>query len=379
MKKALAILVFAALSSPIIGQTTSITAVVTDSNSVNWVNATCTATWIGTGKAIDLNGKSFTTKPTCAVDSSASLTVTVQDVAYIAPPASTWRFCVTPATSQAVTGCTNIAATGASESITTQITAAITPPNVTGGILAQAYADSEVQAVGGNMYYNIVTPAFRCYSTSWATCGGGGGGSGTVTSFSSGNLSPLFTSSVATATTTPALTFTLSNAAAYSLIFNNSASPAAPAYVALSSLPVAQFPTLNQATTGNAATSTNMSTSGSANQVWGMNSGGSAQGWQTVSGGSAFSAITGSTNTTAAMLCGTGCSLGPTGTGTVTATAMTGTGSLQGVAALQEGTGSLAGITLPTNYSGWVGPPSGTAAYFSQMPITAPSALSVYA
>ncbi len=38
-----------------------------------------------------------------------------------------------------------------------------------------------------------------------------GGGSGTVTSFSAGNLSPLFTSNVATSTTTPALTFSLSN------------------------------------------------------------------------------------------------------------------------------------------------------------------------
>lgn len=36
-------------------------------------------------------------------------------------------------------------------------------------------------------------------------------GSGTVTSFSAGNLSPLFTTSVATATTTPALTFSLTN------------------------------------------------------------------------------------------------------------------------------------------------------------------------
>lgn len=39
---------------------------------------------------------------------------------------------------------------------------------------------------------------------------GGGGGTGTVTSFSAGNLSPLFTTSVATATTTPALSFALS-------------------------------------------------------------------------------------------------------------------------------------------------------------------------
>ena len=43
-------------------------------------------------------------------------------------------------------------------------------------------------------------------------------------------------------------------------------------------------PTLNQTTTGNAATATNLSTNGTAGQVWGMNSGGSAQGWQ--SGGS---------------------------------------------------------------------------------------------
>lgn len=44
--------------------------------------------------------------------------------------------------------------------------------------------------------------------------GGGGGGSGTVTSFSAGNLSPLFTTAVATATSTPALSFALSNQAA---------------------------------------------------------------------------------------------------------------------------------------------------------------------
>jgi hypothetical protein len=42
-------------------------------------------------------------------------------------------------------------------------------------------------------------------------------------------------------------------------------------------------------------------------------------------GSTAFSALTGSTNTTAAMLVGTGASLGPTGTGTVTANALSGT------------------------------------------------------
>lgn len=39
--------------------------------------------------------------------------------------------------------------------------------------------------------------------------GGGGGGGGTVTSFTAGNLSPLFTTSVVNETTTPSLSFTL--------------------------------------------------------------------------------------------------------------------------------------------------------------------------
>lgn len=64
----------------------------------------------------------------------------------------------------------------------------------------------------------------------WTTPGGGG----TVTSFSAGTLSPLFTTSVATSTTTPALTFTLSNAAANTVFGNFTGSSAAPAFGKLS-------------------------------------------------------------------------------------------------------------------------------------------------
>lgn len=57
--------------------------------------------------------------------------------------------------------------------------------------------------------------------------------SGTVTSFSAGTLSPLFTTSVATATSTPALTFALSNAAAHTFMGNNTGSTGAPSYAAI--------------------------------------------------------------------------------------------------------------------------------------------------
>ena len=72
-----------------------------------------------------------------------------------------------------------------------------------------------------------------CIGASCITAWSGGG---TVTSFSAGNLSPLFTTSVATATSTPALSFTLSNAAAYTLLGNNTGSSAGPTYVSFDTL-----------------------------------------------------------------------------------------------------------------------------------------------
>lgn len=77
------------------------------------------------------------------------------------------------------------------------------------------------------------------------TCGGG---SGTVTTFSAGSLSPLFTTSVATPTTTPALTFTASTAAQNSLLAGPS-SGGTGAY-SFRAIVTADVPTLNQNTTG---------------------------------------------------------------------------------------------------------------------------------
>ena len=78
----------------------------------------------------------------------------------------------------------------------------------------------------GNYSYYVATGCYDEYISAPGTtsralfnvCSGSVSGSGSVTSFSAGDLSPLFTTSVATATTTPALTFTLSNAAQNSVL-----------------------------------------------------------------------------------------------------------------------------------------------------------------
>ena len=57
-----------------------------------------------------------------------------------------------------------------------------------------------------------------------------GTGSGTVTSVSSGNLSPIFTSTVTSSSTTPGISYSLSNATAHSFLGNNTGSSAAPTY-----------------------------------------------------------------------------------------------------------------------------------------------------
>src|SRR5262245_19145950 len=69
----------------------------------------------------------------------------------------------------------------------------------------------------------------------FTTGGAGAGGAGTVTSFTAGNLSPLFTTSVATATTTPALTFALVSQSANLLYAAPDGSAGNPSFRALAS------------------------------------------------------------------------------------------------------------------------------------------------
>src|ERR1043165_6929854 len=83
----------------------------------------------------------------------------------------------------------------------------------------------------------------------WAACASGGG-TGTVTSFGASGLSPLFTVSVANPTTTPALSFTLSNFAAHSVFGNNTGSAAAPFVFQPKSTDLADFSPTAPTTSG---------------------------------------------------------------------------------------------------------------------------------
>lgn len=65
---------------------------------------------------------------------------------------------------------------------------------------------------------------------------GSSSGSGTVTTFSAGDLGPLFTTNVANGTTTPALTFSLSNAPSGTLFGRQNGTAGAPSYLNIDSI-----------------------------------------------------------------------------------------------------------------------------------------------
>ena len=151
------------------------------------------------------------------------------------------------------------------------------PPGASGPVLAYQIIEQSGASLTARNTLNFSGSGVSCADnsavarTDCTITAGSGGGSGTVTTFSAGNLSPLFTSSVATAATTPALSFSLSTAGAHQFLGNNSAGTAAPQYVqpAFSDLSgtatLAQLPALTCSNLSNAAASCSTDTSNAAN------------------------------------------------------------------------------------------------------------------
>jgi hypothetical protein len=287
-------LLFSAI--PAFAQTTTVSGTITDAGGQAWAFGTVQFTFRPSNSnpvgPYFQNGTPFninTTVPSVPLplDGTGSFSgLAVPDNKTITPSGSTFTVQVCPA---ATTPCfsQNLTITGTTQAIS----ASIIPPainlNLSVPLLgARAYTDVEVSgALPGTQYFNLTDNRLHvCLQTgfppcTWFVLNGGGG---TVTNFSAGNLSPLFTTSIATSTTTPALSFALQNAAAGTVYGNPSGSPAPPSFNAPSSFSgivtsvTASSPiTSSGGTTPNVACPTCViSVSGTANQI--TSSGGTA-------------------------------------------------------------------------------------------------------
>jgi hypothetical protein len=131
--------------------------------------------------------------------------------------------------------CVTVANGGTGASSTTGAFSALAPSPTRAGDVIYWNGSNWVTLAGNNSGTQLLQETSSGVP-SWVT-----GAAGTVSSFSAGNLSPLFTSSVATATSTPALTFSLTNAGATTLFGNLTGSSAAPSYTATSTIPLSDF------------------------------------------------------------------------------------------------------------------------------------------
>jgi hypothetical protein len=104
-------------------------------------------------------------------------------------------------------------------------------------------------ATGLMIFQTDATAGFYYWNGAAWTAIGSGGGSGTVTSVSTGNLNPLFTATVNTPTTTPAIAYTLNQSASFTVFTNSTNALGVPTYAKV--VPQALF-----ATSGTASSTT---------------------------------------------------------------------------------------------------------------------------
>lgn len=164
------------------GQTSAVTATITDTDGTAWASGPYTIQLVNSsgqpiaaGGAYRIDtGATITNSFSGTLDGSGALSVTLTTTSNINPAGTKWKFGICPNTIPATCGGTSLAVS-ASGSLSSQLSASIVAPRIGGGQGTQAYADVEVATVPNNSYYNITTPALRCYAAAWAACGSGGG------------------------------------------------------------------------------------------------------------------------------------------------------------------------------------------------------------
>jgi len=193
----------------------------------------------------------------------------------------------------------------------------------------------------GTVGQTLITDGSQNWSFGTLSVAGGGTGAMTLTGLVKGNGTSAFTSATA------GTDYSAGTSGLTTGILKSTTSTGV-----LSIATAGDFPTLNQNTSGQAGTVATISgliVQGSNIMITGSGTSGSP--YSIAASGSAnptFDTLTSGTNTTAAMLVGTGASLGTTGTGTIAATTVVTNANLSGVVTSVGNTTSFGSFTSAT-------------------------------
>lgn len=244
------------LSIPAMGQTTVVTALVTDGTGQTWNNGTFTVNFWpvpGLPNNYQWQGAKFVPQQYLGtMDGSGSFSVTLPDNNTITPSGTQWQFVLCP---NATAACTTIVTpvTGASENLSSLFSSRVVAPVIFSAPMPRAYSTSEVAVpppLQGGQFYRVTdnVPLFWT-GTMWKALGG------TVQSVGL-TMPSIFTVTGSPVTDTGTFGVTLNMEPALTVFGNNTTGSAVPAFNTLTAAQVAQAGTLSNNTTGNANTAT---------------------------------------------------------------------------------------------------------------------------
>jgi hypothetical protein len=174
-----------ALAAPLAAQSTTITATITDTpDGQTWNNGTVTAAFVpGSAAPSSWTGGAIPNQVAGVMNGSGAFTISLPDNKTVTPSGSAWRFTLCP---DATTGCVNatLPVTGASESLSAQLSAVAQSPRFAASVAAYGYLDSEIQPIplAGAFYWNVTNAISRQWTGSaWQNFGTGAGGPPTGT------------------------------------------------------------------------------------------------------------------------------------------------------------------------------------------------------
>ena len=341
MKRIVGLIAALLLAGVSYGQVTSIAALVSDTSGTNWSNGSYTITFVpvpGNPGPYNYNGAPFVPQAyTGTMDAGGNLAITLPSTNFIFPSGTQWKFTVCP---QASSPChvVNSGVSGATIDLTATLSNNNIPVTFPATPLQFGYNDAEAkpQPGVGQIYYNVGSTATRQWNGSaWQNLGGGSSsftltttGTTGASSFSTGVLNiPIYQGQLSLTTTGTSGPATLAGNIINIPQYSGGGSSGVSSLNSLtgglvitggtnltvtpSGSSIALVPNVTGLVTpGTNVTITGAGTSGSPYVVNASSSGAS----------NAFSAITNGINTTAAMQCGSGCSISPTGTGTIVST-----------------------------------------------------------